>query len=219
MLRCSDLARTRFAVVEGASKKTKRTKTFCFAEKGERKRIKCFSPSLWSSYSVQFPNSLRSSHPIAVCPLPPQSPKSLVFRWVDSTPTLTHRWPPVGQRLRGHRAAQLPAAARPRGSWWRGFCSRCPGEQRRRPPGAQSVTGGSKQQSCSPSGYYSLLPSTAARIPVSIAFSGELLPGCPVRHWSGAQESVGVCLGAGESVRDSCVCIYCKSEPGCLAQS
>lgn len=72
-------------------KKTKRTKTFCFVEKGERKRIKCFSPSLWSSYSVQFPNSLRSSHPIAVCPLLPQSPKSLVFRWVDSTPTLTHR--------------------------------------------------------------------------------------------------------------------------------
>lgn len=33
--------------------KKKRTKTFCFAEKGERKRIKCFSPSLWSSYSAQ----------------------------------------------------------------------------------------------------------------------------------------------------------------------
>lgn len=60
-----------------------------------------------------------------------------------------------------------------------------------------TVTGGSNQQPPRfPSGYYSLFPSTAARIPVSIAFSGDLLPGCPVRHWSGAQESVGVCLRA-----------------------
>lgn len=62
-----------------------------------------------------------------------------------------------------------------------------------RPPAAQSVTGGSNRQPPRfPAGYYSLLPSTAARIPISIAFSGDLLPGCPVRHWA-LVWSAGVC--------------------------
>lgn len=77
---------------------------------------------------------------------------------------------------------------------------------------AATAVGSNQQLPCSPAGSYSLLPSAGARIPVSIAFREDQLSDCPVRLWAGVQDTVGVCLGPGDNIKSSCVCICWKGE-------
>lgn len=144
-------------------------------------------------------------------PIPPQNPKSLLFCSDSPLTTLRAKAP----------WAQSSAAPSKREAMRIIVASLLQQVSSGRKTSRSTTTaGGSHQQlPCFPSGSYSLLPSAGARIPVSIVFREDLLPGCPESHWAGVQDTVGVCLGAGDSVKSSCVRFCWKGETGVLTQT